>query len=190
MTVGIDSPASSATRVTPPRPSARAAAPHTRRRCRSPRCGRTRSSIPATTPSSAESPSTRRTYRNHTEDSNLYRGDPLRAPEGRGPRRDRISGQHGRTNTSYVRGAASRCGLDCRAVASDSGGRAVPHRRRAFKAGAKLRLLAVVYAALLVAATLLPIRWEPGLVRYPGDDYRPQLVPLRGSGTDVFKSRH
>ena len=75
-------------------------------------------------------------------------------------------------------------------MASDSGGRAVPHRRRAFKAGAKLRLLAVVYAALLVAATLLPIRWEPGLVRYPGDDYRPQLVPLRGSGTDVFKSRH
>ncbi len=63
-------------------------------------------------------------------------------------------------------------------MASDSGGRAVPHRRRAFKAGAKLRLLAVVYAALLVAATLLPIRWEPGLVRYPGDDYRPQLVPL------------
>jgi glycopeptide antibiotics resistance protein len=58
------------------------------------------------------------------------------------------------------------------------------------RAGAKLRLLAVVYAALLVAATLLPIRWEPGLVHYPGDDYRPQLRPFRGSGTDVFKSSH
>ena len=51
-------------------------------------------------------------------------------------------------------------------------------------------MLAAVYGVLLLAATLLPIRWEPGLVRYPGDDYRPQLVPLRGSGTDVVKSRH
>jgi glycopeptide antibiotics resistance protein len=75
-------------------------------------------------------------------------------------------------------------------VASDVGRPAVTHRRRALKLGAKLRLLAVAYAALLLAATLLPIRWEPGLVHYPGDDYRPQLVPLRGSGTNVFKSPH
>src|SRR6266511_611104 len=77
MTVGIDSPASSATRVTPPWPSAPASAPHTKRRRRSPRCGRTRSSIFARTPSSAESPSIWRTHSNHAEDSNLYRGDPL-----------------------------------------------------------------------------------------------------------------
>jgi hypothetical protein len=50
--------------------------PAHRRRCRSPRCGRTRSSTFARISSSVESPSTWRTYRNHPEDSNLYGGGP------------------------------------------------------------------------------------------------------------------
>jgi glycopeptide antibiotics resistance protein len=39
------------------------------------------------------------------------------------------------------------------------------------------RLAAVVYAALLAAVTLLPIRWRADLARWP-DNWRPQLVPL------------
>jgi glycopeptide antibiotics resistance protein len=38
-------------------------------------------------------------------------------------------------------------------------------------------LVAVVYAALLAAVTLLPIRWRPDLARWP-DNWHPQLVPL------------
>jgi glycopeptide antibiotics resistance protein len=39
------------------------------------------------------------------------------------------------------------------------------------------RLVAVVYAALLAAVTLLPTRWRSDLARWP-DNWRPQLVPL------------
>jgi glycopeptide antibiotics resistance protein len=39
------------------------------------------------------------------------------------------------------------------------------------------RLAVVLYAALLAAVTLLPIRWRPDLARWP-DNWRPQLVPL------------
>jgi glycopeptide antibiotics resistance protein len=53
-----------------------------------------------------------------------------------------------------------------------------------------LRLGVIAYAVVLVASTLLPIRWDPWRVHYADDDYRPQLVPLRGSGTNPFKSSH
>jgi glycopeptide antibiotics resistance protein len=39
------------------------------------------------------------------------------------------------------------------------------------------RLAVVLYAALLAAVTLLPIRRPPDLARWP-DNWRPQLVPL------------
>jgi glycopeptide antibiotics resistance protein len=39
------------------------------------------------------------------------------------------------------------------------------------------RLAVAVYAALLAAVTLLPIRWRADLARWP-DNWRPQLVPL------------
>lgn len=51
-----------------------------------------------------------------------------------------------------------------------------------------LRLVAVVYAVLVVAVTLLPMRWDPWLRSYPNDDYHPELMPLRGDGTNVIGS--
>jgi glycopeptide antibiotics resistance protein len=39
------------------------------------------------------------------------------------------------------------------------------------------RLAAAVYAVLLASVTLLPIRWQADLARWP-DNWRPQLVPL------------
>jgi hypothetical protein len=50
-TVGRDASASRATRLTPPYPSARAAAPNSSRRCRSVRCGATSENIAASTSS-------------------------------------------------------------------------------------------------------------------------------------------
>jgi hypothetical protein len=50
-TVGRDAVASRATRLTPPYPSARAAAPNSSRRCRSVRCGATRVKVAASTSS-------------------------------------------------------------------------------------------------------------------------------------------
>lgn len=58
------------------------------------------------------------------------------------------------------------------------------------KPATALRLATVTYAALLAAVTLLPIRWDPWRVSYPNEDHTPQLVPLRGSGTNPFQSSH
>jgi glycopeptide antibiotics resistance protein len=63
-------------------------------------------------------------------------------------------------------------------------------RRQPCKAATLLRLGIVAYAVLLVAITMLPIQWDPWRVQYPNDDYRPQLMPLRGSGTNPFQSSH
>jgi glycopeptide antibiotics resistance protein len=63
-------------------------------------------------------------------------------------------------------------------------------RRRPWKPATILRLVAVGYALALVAITMLPIRFDPWRVDYPNDDYRPQLRPLRGSGTTFFQSSH
>lgn len=63
--------------------------------------------------------------------------------------------------------------------------------RRAWPWGpTTLRLATVTYAALLAAVTLLPVRWDPWRASYPNDDYRPQLTPIRGSGTNPFLSSH
>jgi glycopeptide antibiotics resistance protein len=51
-----------------------------------------------------------------------------------------------------------------------------------------LRLAAVVYVVLVLAITILPMRWDPWLRSYPNDDYHPELVPLRGDGTNVIGS--
>jgi glycopeptide antibiotics resistance protein len=48
----------------------------------------------------------------------------------------------------------------------------------------------VSYAVLLVAITLVPLRWDPWRTNYPNDDHKPQLVPLRGSGTNPLRSSH
>jgi hypothetical protein len=61
-TVGRDASASRATRLTPPYPSAWAAAPSSSRRCRSVRCGATSEKVAAST----SSKSTSRTYSNHS----------------------------------------------------------------------------------------------------------------------------
>jgi glycopeptide antibiotics resistance protein len=53
-----------------------------------------------------------------------------------------------------------------------------------------LRLATATCAALLAAVTLLPIRWDPWRVSYPNEDHKPQLMPLRGSGTNPFQSSH
>jgi glycopeptide antibiotics resistance protein len=58
------------------------------------------------------------------------------------------------------------------------------------KPATALRLATITYAALLAAVTLLPIRWDPWRVSYPNEDHTPQLVPLRGSGTNPFQSSH
>jgi glycopeptide antibiotics resistance protein len=62
--------------------------------------------------------------------------------------------------------------------------------RRARPPSAVLRLLGVAYGALLLAVTVLPFRWAPWLVSYPTDNFRPELVPLRGSGTNVVGAGH
>ena len=53
-----------------------------------------------------------------------------------------------------------------------------------------MRLVGVAYGALLLAITVLPFRWDPWLVSYPSDNLRPELVPFRGSGTNVFGAGH
>jgi glycopeptide antibiotics resistance protein len=42
-----------------------------------------------------------------------------------------------------------------------------------------VRVAALVYVAALVVVTLLPIRWNPRLARWP-NNHKPQLVPLDG----------
>jgi glycopeptide antibiotics resistance protein len=54
--------------------------------------------------------------------------------------------------------------------------------------GRRLRLAAVVYAVLVLAITLLPMRWDPWVRSYPNDDYHAELTPLRGDGTNVIGS--
>jgi glycopeptide antibiotics resistance protein len=63
-------------------------------------------------------------------------------------------------------------------------------RRRSWKPVTTLRLAAVSYAVVLVAITLVPVRWDPWRISYPNDDHKPQLMPLRGSGTNPFRSSH
>ncbi len=53
-----------------------------------------------------------------------------------------------------------------------------------------LWVVGVAYAVLLLATTVLPIRWDPWLVSYAKDAFRPELMPLRGSGTNVVGSSH
>lgn len=55
-------------------------------------------------------------------------------------------------------------------------------------AGRWLRLAAAVYAGLVLTITSLPMRWDPWVRSYPNDDYHPELVPLRGDGTNVIGS--
>ena len=43
-----------------------------------------------------------------------------------------------------------------------------------------VRLAALVYIAALAVMTLLPVRWSLGTDRWPAD-YRPQLVPFKGT---------
>jgi glycopeptide antibiotics resistance protein len=62
--------------------------------------------------------------------------------------------------------------------------------RRLRKPATRLRLVVVAYALALATITLLPIRWDPWRVQHPNGDYRPQLMPLRGSGTNPFQSSH
>jgi glycopeptide antibiotics resistance protein len=69
-------------------------------------------------------------------------------------------------------------------------GAAVGRRGWPQKPATALRLATVTYAALLAAVTLLPIQWDPWRVSYPNEDHTPQLVPLRGSGTNPFQSSH
>jgi glycopeptide antibiotics resistance protein len=75
-------------------------------------------------------------------------------------------------------------------MACDDGEPAGSGRRPVWKPVTLLRLGMVAYAVPLVAITMLPIRWDPWRVHYPNDDYRPQLMPLRGSGTNPFQSGH
>jgi hypothetical protein len=74
---------------------------------------------------------------------------------------------------------------------ADDDGRAVGGgRRRPWTSATLLRLAVIGYGVLLFAFTLLPIRWDPWRVHYPTEDYTPQLLPLRGSGTNPFQSSH
>jgi glycopeptide antibiotics resistance protein len=68
--------------------------------------------------------------------------------------------------------------------------KAFTRRPRARPPSVALRLVGVAYGALLLAITVLPIRWDPWLVSYPDDNFRPELVPFRGSGTNVFGAGH
>jgi glycopeptide antibiotics resistance protein len=71
-----------------------------------------------------------------------------------------------------------------------SRGAAVGRRGWPQKPATALRLATATYTALLAAVTLLPIQWDPWRVSYPNEDHTPQLVPLRGSGTNPFQSSH
>lgn len=82
----------------------------------------------------------------------------------------------------------SRGGRTCGAAAKGAGGAA--GGRRGWPPKPALRLATATYAALLAAVTLLPIQWDPWRVSYPNEDHTPQLVPLRGSGTNPFQSSH
>lgn len=68
------------------------------------------------------------------------------------------------------------------------------HRQRGHsvprKPAATLRLAVGAYGVVLAALTLVPIQWDPWRASYPNDDYSPELMPLRGSGTNPFKSSH
>jgi glycopeptide antibiotics resistance protein len=64
------------------------------------------------------------------------------------------------------------------------------HRRWPWKRATTLRLASVGFAVLLVAVTLLPVRWDPWRGDYPNADSGPQLMPLRGSGTNALRSGH
>lgn len=69
-----------------------------------------------------------------------------------------------------------------------TGNRRAAGRRRPWTPARLLWLAVIGYAVLLVAITMLPIRWDPWRGHYPTDDYTPQLIPLRGSGTNPFQS--
>jgi len=73
-------------------------------------------------------------------------------------------------------------------MACEDGEPAGSGRRRPWKPIILVQLGIIVYAVLVVAITVLPIRWDPWRHHYPTDDYRPQLRPLRGSGTNPFQS--
>jgi glycopeptide antibiotics resistance protein len=75
-------------------------------------------------------------------------------------------------------------------MARDDGEPTGTGRQGSLKRVTMLRLGVIAYAVVLVAITLLPIRWDPWRVHYANDDYRPQLAPLRGSGTNPFESSH
>jgi glycopeptide antibiotics resistance protein len=53
------------------------------------------------------------------------------------------------------------------------------YRRRRRRPSGWVRVAALGYAAALAVITLLPIRWNPELARWP-NNYRPQLVPFDG----------
>jgi glycopeptide antibiotics resistance protein len=65
-----------------------------------------------------------------------------------------------------MRAAGGRAGVD-----SD--------RRRQGRPSGWAGVAALVYAAALAVVTLLPIRWNPRLARWP-NNYKPQLVPFDG----------
>jgi glycopeptide antibiotics resistance protein len=52
-------------------------------------------------------------------------------------------------------------------------------QRRPGRSSLWVRVAALVYVAALALVTLLPIRWNPRLARWP-NNYKPQLVPLDG----------
>jgi len=54
---------------------------------------------------------------------------------------------------------------------------------------AALQVLAAAYVALVLAVTLLPIRWSSELARWP-DHRRAQLVPVAPVVTDVLSDQH
>jgi glycopeptide antibiotics resistance protein len=53
------------------------------------------------------------------------------------------------------------------------------YRRRRRRPSGWVRVVAPVYATALAVITLLPIRWNPKLARWP-NNYKPQLVPFGG----------
>jgi glycopeptide antibiotics resistance protein len=61
------------------------------------------------------------------------------------------------------------------------------YRRRRRRPSGWVRVAALVYAAALAVITLLPIRWNPELARWP-NNYRPQLVPFDGILFDLKSS--
>jgi glycopeptide antibiotics resistance protein len=53
------------------------------------------------------------------------------------------------------------------------------YRRRRRRPSGWIRVVALGYAAALAVITVLPIRWNPELARWP-NNYKPQLVPFDG----------